>query len=148
MAFEPAELREQVAASWEQEQSVETPEDAAALLSHQLPFHFADPRDPRIKEYEGRTAQTVYSPHVLLHFAKQAYGGLEVEDRLRGVTQPVLVLAGRYDRTCSVEAAEAIAQGVPNAQLVVFEHSGHFPFVEEQERYIEVVRSFLGRHAA
>jgi proline-specific peptidase len=147
-AFEPAELREQVAASWEREKSVETPEDVAALLHDQLPFHFADPRDPRIKEYEGRTAQAVYSPHVLRHFAGQAYGGIEVEDRLKGVTQPVLVLAGRYDRTCSVDAAAAIARGVPNAQLVVFEHSGHMLFVEEQERYIEVVRSFLDRHAA
>lgn len=147
-AFEPAELREQVAASWEREKSVETPEDVAALLHDQLPFHFADPRDPRIKEYEERTAQAVYSPQVLRHFAGQAYGGIEVEDRLRGVPQPVLVLAGRYDRTCSVEAAEAIARGVPNAQLVVVEHSGHMLFVEEQERYIEVVRSFLDRHAA
>jgi proline iminopeptidase len=146
-AFEPAELREQVASSWEREKGVETPEDVAALLHDQLPFHFADPHDPRIKEYEGRTGRAVYSPHVLRHFARQVYGGIEVEERLKGVTQPVLVLAGRSDRTCSVDAAEAIARGVPNAQLVVFEHSGHMLFVEEQERYIEVVRSFLDRHA-
>jgi pimeloyl-ACP methyl ester carboxylesterase len=37
---------------------------------------------------------------------------------------------------------------VPNARLVVFEDSGHMPFVEEQEHYLEVVRSFLDRYAA
>jgi proline iminopeptidase len=92
--FEPAELREQVAASWEREKSVETQADMAALWHDQWPFHFADPQDLRIKEYEERTAQAVYSPQVLRHFASQAYGGIEVEDRLGGVTQPVLVLAG------------------------------------------------------
>jgi proline-specific peptidase len=144
-AFEPVELREQVASSWEREKSAETQEDVAALWHDQWPFHFADPHDPRIKAYEERTARAVYSPQVLRHFARQAYGGIEVEHRLGKVTQPVLVLAGRHDRTCVVEAAEAMARGVPNAQLVVFEHSGHMPFVEEQEHYIEVVRSFLDR---
>jgi pimeloyl-ACP methyl ester carboxylesterase len=42
---------------------------------------------------------------VLRRFASEEYGGIEVEERLGDVTQPVLVLAGRHDRTCSVEAA-------------------------------------------
>lgn len=147
-AFEPIELREQVSASWERERSAATQADAASLLHDQFPFHFADPLDPRIKEMEQRTAGTVYSPHVLRHFALQEYGGIEVQDRLGAVTQPVLVLAGRYDRTCSVEAAEAIAQLVPNGELTVFEQSGHMTFIEENERYIAVVRDFLDRHAA
>ena len=45
---------------------------------------------------------------------------------------PVLVLAGRHDRVCSVPAAEAIAAGVPGAELRVFEDSGHMMFAEEQ----------------
>jgi len=132
------------ASSWSREKTAKTPEQVAGLLHDQLPFHFADPHDPRVKEYAGRTGQAVYSPEVLRHFAGQEYGGIEVEERLKGVTQPMLVLAGRHDRTCSVDAAEAIARDVPNAQLVVFEHSGHMLFVEEQERYIEVVRRATG----
>ena len=147
-AFEPIELREQVAASWARESSVETRQEVDALLHDQLPFHFANPLDPRIKEYEESTAGAVNSPHVLRHFARQEYGGIEVEDRLRHVTQPVLVLAGRHDHTCSVEAAEAIARGVPNAELVIFEKSAHMTFVEENERYVAVVQGFLDRHAA
>lgn len=110
-AFEPVELRKQVASSWEREKTVETQEDVADLLHDQVPFHFANPLDPRIKEYEERAAGSVYSPHVLRHFAGQDYGGIEVEEGLIDVTRPVLVLAGRHDRVCSVEAAEAIARG-------------------------------------
>jgi len=146
-AFEPVELRERVAGSWDRERFVRTPEEVAELLHDQLPFHFADPRDPRIEEYERRTAGSIYSPDVLRRFASEEYGAIEVEDRLRDVTQPTLVLAGRHDRVCSVEAARAIAEGVQRGELVVFESSGHTTFVEEDEAYIRSVRRFLRRHA-
>jgi proline iminopeptidase len=141
--FQPVELRDRVTASWEREKRVETPDVVAALLHDQLPFHFRDPRDPVITDYERRTGGAAYSPDVLRRFANEQYGGIEVEDRLGAIAQPVLVLAGRHDRTCRVEAAEAIAAGIPNAELVVFEHSGHMTFVEENERYLEVLRAFL-----
>ena len=144
-AFEPEELRERVTQSWEREKHVTTEEELASLLSDQLPFHFGDPLDPRIAEFERRTDGGAYSPDVLRHFANAEYGGIEVEDRLATVTQPVLVLAGRLDRTCSVAAAEVLAAALPDAELVLFEESGHMTFVEENERYLEVVRDFLDR---
>ena len=144
-AFEPVELREQVTRSWERETTVETPEDVAEIWRDQVPYHFADPRDPRIPEYERRSAGAVYSPEILSHFARSGYGGIEVEDRLGEIRRPVLVLAGRQERTCVLEGAEAIARGVPGARLVVFEHSAHMAFVEEQEEYLAAVMSFLLR---
>jgi pimeloyl-ACP methyl ester carboxylesterase len=142
-AFEPVELREQVTQSWAREQEAQTAEDCDALLHDQLPFHFADPRDPRIADFERRSAGIVPSPDLLRHFAAADYGAIEVEERLGDVTQPVLVLSGRHDRTCIVEAGEAIAAGIPAAELVVFEDSGHFAYVEENETYLGAVRRFL-----
>jgi proline iminopeptidase len=74
------------------------------------------------------------------------YGGLDLEDRLGEIPQPVLVLAGRHDRACVVEGAEAMAAGIPNAELVVFERSAHMTFVEEPGGYIEAVDDFLKRY--
>ncbi|HLE26639.1 MAG TPA: alpha/beta hydrolase [Anaerolineales bacterium] len=145
--FEPEELRQQVTDSWAREQHVQTHDEVAALLSDQLPFQFADPFDPRIAEYEQRTAGAVYAPEVLRKFSSADYGGIEVEDRLGDIRHLVLILAGRYDRTCSVEAAEFMAANVPNAELVVFEKSAHMTFVEENERYVRTVRAFLERHS-
>ncbi|HEV2377958.1 MAG TPA: alpha/beta fold hydrolase [Streptosporangiaceae bacterium] len=145
--FEPVELREQVRSSWDREASAETEADAAALMADQMPFHFADPRDPRIGDYLRRTEQTRYAPEVLRAAATSDYGGIEVEERLASVGQPVLVLAGRHDRVCSAEAAQDMASRLPAGELVVFEHSGHMTFVEEQERYLGVVRAFLDHHA-
>jgi proline iminopeptidase len=144
--FEPEELRQQVTESWDREQYARTPADVASLLSDQMPFHFADPYDSRIAEYERRTAGAVYSPEVLRKFSAADYGGIEVEDRLADISQPVLVLAGRHDRTCSIEAAEFMAANIPTSELVVFENSAHMTFVEENDRYLDTVRAFLDRH--
>ena len=145
--FEPAELREQVTASWAREPEVDTQEGFAELMREQFPFHFADPLDPRIEEYLERSSGAVYAPDVLRHFSAAGYGGIEVEDRLEDVASPTLVLAGRYDRTCIVPAAEATARGIAGSELVVFERSGHMTFVEEPDLYVAVVRSFLQRTA-
>jgi proline iminopeptidase len=144
-AFEPEELREQVQSSWAREAHARTPEDVAALLADQLPFHFADPRDPRIAEMRAAMADAVYAPDVLRAAATEGYGHIEVEDRLGGVRHPVLVIAGRHDRTCSVAAAEAIAAGVPDAELLVLEDSGHMTFAEQPDAYRDAVRRFLAR---
>jgi len=69
-----------------------------------------------------------------------------VEDKLANVPQPVLVLAGRGDRTCVVEGAKAMAEGLSHAELIVFENSGHMTYVEENEKYLKVVRDFLNRN--
>jgi proline iminopeptidase len=142
-AFEPVELREQVTESWAREAHAQTQQEVASLLADQLPFHFADPRDPRIEELVAAMGDAVYGPEVLRAAANGDYGHIAVEDRLGDVTHPVLVLAGRHDRTCSAEAAEAMAAGLPDAQLVVFEDSGHMTFVEENAAYVAAVRTFL-----
>jgi proline iminopeptidase len=143
-ALEPPAIRDQVKRSWEKEASVETAEEFAQLMHEQWPFHFRDPLDPRIEEYEQRTKGWVFAPDVLRAMS-DGYGGIDVEDRLGEVPQPVLLLAGRHDRVCSLEAHEFMAAQIPNAELVVFEESGHMTFVEENEKYLRVVDDFLRR---
>ena len=142
--FEPEYLRQQVTDSWAREATVQTHEECVQLLNDQMPFHFKDPLDPRIVDYERRTAQQITSPAVLRH-AALATGELviEVEDALPRVSQPVLVCTGRFDRTCTVAAAERIAELVPRSRLHVFKDSGHMTFVEQTEDYLAVVRDFL-----
>ena len=142
--FEPEELREQVTRSWADEASAQTQEDCRTLLIDQMPWHFKDPQDPRIAELCAHLDDMVFSPEVLR--ASSLEGGdlsIEVEDALPLVTQPVLVLTGRFDRTCVPAAAEQIAALIPGSQLHVFEQSGHMAFVEQEEEYVDVVRRFL-----
>ena len=146
-AIEPPALREQLAASWERESEVTTADGFADIVTEQMPFHFANPQDPRIGEYLDRAGAMVYSPGVLRHFASVGYGELDAAGALARVRHPVLVLAGRYDRVATaVAAAEAVAAADQDViELLVLERSGHMTFVEEQPHYLDVVLEFLTR---
>jgi pimeloyl-ACP methyl ester carboxylesterase len=141
-SFEPLHLREQVRASWAGEGSVTTEADFARIMDEQMPWHFGDPEDSRIADYTRRSAGR-YAPDVLRRFSAAGYGGISVISQLGQVKSPMLVLAGRHDRTCPPEASKATAAGVPGAQLHVFEDSGHMPFVEQPDEFLVVVRRFL-----
>jgi proline-specific peptidase len=72
--------------------------------------------------------------------------GYDLTARLHEITVPTLIVVGRHDWITPVEAAEEIEAGIPHAELVVFENSGHSPQLEENERFIATVRGFLARH--
>ncbi len=146
-AFEPESLREQVTSSWAREADASTAEQCREILSDQLPFHFRDPLDPRIEAMRARLDEMVFAPEVLRVAAREGYGDIDVEQQLGQVSHPVLVLAGRHDRTCTVAAAEAIAGGIPGAELRVFDDSAHMMFIEEQAAYVAAIEDFMERHA-
>ena len=143
--IEPKELRQQIARSWELEKEVKTVEEFEKMNEDQRPWHFANLKDSRIQKSRKNT-KAILKPYIMRYFARHEYGGIEVEDHLHLVKQPTLVLVGRYDRTCPLEAAQSIAGGIPNASLVVFENSGHATRVEENEAYISTIRDFINKH--
>jgi proline iminopeptidase len=147
--FEPEELRDQVARSWEREATVDTEEECKQLLLDQLPWHFANPRDPRIAEYTQVTEHMRYAPAVL-RAASLEGGGLtiDVEEALTHVPQPLLACAGRQDRTCVPAASERIAELAPKGELHIFDEAGHMAFVEQPAEYVRVVGDFLDRATA
>jgi pimeloyl-ACP methyl ester carboxylesterase len=144
--FEPMELRQRVFDAWAREPMVRTAEAFAHLWADQLPFHLADPLDPRMMAYREATSGMIFTPDVLRSSVVTGYGGIDVESRLDAIASPVLVLAGRHDRVCSVAAADAMAAAIPNCERTTFDRSGHLAFVEEPERYVEAIRDFLQRN--
>ena len=68
----------------------------------------------------------------------------DLRERLGSILVPMLVTVGRYDQVTVPAGAELIAQRVPGAQLVVFEHSGHSVPADEPAKFQATVNSFLG----
>lgn len=56
---------------------------------------------------------------------------------------PVLIIHGMADNIV-IQADEKMQQSMANAQLVRFSKSGHFPFIEENDKYIKTIIGFLG----
>jgi proline iminopeptidase len=64
-------------------------------------------------------------------------------DELAGLDVPTLVLIGLHDRNAGVDACRDLTSRLRNGRLVVFAGSAHFPHIEETERYVETIATFL-----
>lgn len=71
-------------------------------------------------------------------------GNFNTLNRLGEISAPTLLIGSRYDWiTPSERGAERLHAAIPNSELVVFENSGHFPFIEEQSAFLTTVRNWL-----
>lgn len=62
---------------------------------------------------------------------------------LHKITSPTLVIGGRHDWICPPEFSEEIAQAIPNADLRIFENSGHLIRADELEALLDAIAGFL-----
>ncbi len=65
------------------------------------------------------------------------------EDRLSGVTNPTLLVHGREDRVIPLATSLKLLSVLPNAQLHVFGHCGHWTQLEPRDTFNRLVRDFL-----
>src|SRR3954447_20129724 len=56
---------------------------------------------------------------------------------------PFLVIWGERDSIIPVAHAHAVHERVPTSRLEIFEKAGHFPHVDEPQRFIEVLTEFI-----
>lgn len=126
-----------IAASWEDEKTVQTEEQLKQLLRVQMPFHFHREPPP------GYGEETVGSPDVLRHFANAGYGDFDYRPKLGRVAKPTLVVVGEHDRTTTPRAARILHEGIAGSELVLIPGAGHLSFVEQTDVYLDAVRRFL-----
>ena len=68
--------------------------------------------------------------------------GYEFTDRLHEIQEPCLITSGAID-LCSPYIAKVMHDRIPNSSWELFQFSRHMPFVEETEKYIDVLTKWL-----
>jgi len=68
-----------------------------------------------------------------------------VVDQVKQIVAPTLVVSGGFDEA-TPESVRPFADNIPDVRWEILENSSHMPFVEEPERYLELVGGFLGEH--
>jgi proline-specific peptidase len=68
----------------------------------------------------------------------------DISERLGEIDVPTLVTSGRYDE-CTPRIAEIVHRGIRGSEWAIFENSSHTAFIEERERYMQVLGEFLSR---
>ena len=131
------EAGQPIAASWEDEKTVQTEGQLKRLLRAQMPFHFHREPPP------GYGEETVGSPEVLRHFANAGYGDFDYRPKLGTVEKPTLVVVGEHDRTTTPRAARVLHDGIAGSELVLIPDAGHMSFVDQTDVYLDAVRRFL-----
>ena len=64
-------------------------------------------------------------------------------EQLAAITHEALVIHGREDRMLPLQAGYYLAENLPNAQLHVLPHAGHWIQIEQAERFFAVTHCFL-----
>jgi pimeloyl-ACP methyl ester carboxylesterase len=69
---------------------------------------------------------------------------ISAHDHLDGALPvPTLVVWGTHDRMIPVEHARDVAAAVTGARLELFDGAGHFPHLEDPDRFARVLREFI-----
>ncbi len=64
--------------------------------------------------------------------------------RLGEVRAQTLLCVGRYDPQTPLSCSQELKAGIPHSRLVIFEKSGHSPFIEEPEQFLQELAWFFG----
>jgi proline iminopeptidase len=67
----------------------------------------------------------------------------DLRAQLSRIRIPALIVAGSHDIVTPVSRSLELAKGLPFSRLVVFRHSGHFPYFEEGSLFSAWVDGFL-----
>ncbi|UOP10330.1 alpha/beta fold hydrolase [Pseudomonas palleroniana] len=67
---------------------------------------------------------------------------------LTKLKMPTLVICGEEDQITPPDQSSSLATGIPNATLELLKRAGHFPMLEQPERFNAVLCAFLDRISA
>jgi proline iminopeptidase len=98
-----------------------------------------DPTHPEILHDFGYASFAVNR-----ELTRSTYGG-NYDDQLKTLTVKTLIIYGAGDNSSFTgeAAAQHMHETLPNSTLVRFERSGHWPYLEEPERFQQVLGEFL-----
>ena len=130
-------------------------EDEFALPPPQLrPLLFVQPDAQLAQEVlpdvepAERFERTLHARVAAARLAWQFPYDRKLTGRLHRARRPALVVWGACDRLVPVAHAEAYAQHLPSAELVVLPDAGHYPYLEQPEPFVEAVAIFVQRLAS
>lgn len=105
-----------------------------------------DPRPDFLNRMADKTGDQVY--HTMWGPSEFLMTGtlkdLDITSRLGEIVAPPLVIGGRYDHATPI-LTETLHRGIHNSEWIILENSGHFPHIDETERFLQVLDQFLSR---
>jgi proline iminopeptidase len=117
------------------------PEGASLMqfVLAQTPMRFFDPRFDAAPLF----AEAISRPALLQHVMATLAPAWDVTVGASSLGVPIFHAHGRYDYVVPHVLWEGIAEKLPNATLRIFERSGHQPFFEEPDQFVEALTDWM-----
>jgi proline iminopeptidase len=113
----------------------------AKILRTVLPIYSARPDGEAIFSAFDNVR---YSKAAFLTANGRCLPQFDIEDRLRTLNVSCLIVVGREDWIAPPHLTPSLLeQALPGATMMVFEKSGHFPFIDEPDAFVALVRTWL-----
>ncbi len=122
------------------------PDDDAGFRQHfikRLPLYLHDPQ-AHAATFIRHMGETFSAWPFRVQAAVDQLPAAEQVTRLGAIRAETLILVGRHCWICPVAVSEHLHAGISGSRLVVFERTGHFPWIEEPEEFFAEITKFLG----
>ena len=108
------------------------------LSSITLPECFTRKKNFGTQSYETAWGPSEYKPTGTLK-------DFEYRDKLHSINVPTLITSGIGDESTPL-INKLMFDSIPNARWELFAHSQHMSFLQEEEKYIKIIRDWLNEN--
>lgn len=144
LAHTTSRYPEAIRAVWEQRVATVREEGLEAIADAVMGRYFHDAFRARHPATVARYRRRLVSTDPVGYAGCcHAVGTVDTADRLHRIAVPTLVVAGDLDQGTPVEMAQALAEGIPGAQLTVLEGASHLGGIEQPQAFAASVTGFL-----
>ena len=113
-----------------------------AFIAQVLPLYLHSP-EKSLPLAQEQLSGPISSYAFVSQFAADAAFPIDQTKSLSAIRAKALIMVGRHDYICPVALSERLHEGIPESRLVIFEESGHLPWLEEPNAFFAELERFL-----
>jgi pimeloyl-ACP methyl ester carboxylesterase len=113
-----------------------------AFIAQVLPLYLHSP-EKSLPLAQEQLSGPISSYAFVSQFAADAAFQIDQTKSLGAIRAKALIMVGRHDYICPVALSERLHKGIPESRLVIFEESGHLPWLEEPNAFFSELERFL-----
>jgi len=117
-------------------------ESLESFIAQVLPLYLHSP-EKSLSLAQQQLSGPISSYAFKSQFAADRANPLDQTQSLGEIRAKVLIIVGRDDFICPVALSMRLHEGILGSSLVIFEKSGHFPWLEEPDAFFRELEQFL-----
>lgn len=115
-----------------------TPDGFMTAFKRELPLYWHD-----VAKADALQGLPIDSWAMAANSKSDSQASFDLVADLKKLSAPTLIIEGKDDLVVPHFVQEGLRAAIPHSRLVTFEQSGHFPMVEEQDKFTQVVSDFI-----